>query len=226
MTPRIVYQTDRATLWCGDCLAVLPTLAADSFDAILTDPPYGVRLKRGDSRTFRPIVGDEAPPDVRWIGAHSKAIVWGGNNFCDQLPRSTGWLVWDKWESPLSEHSMAELAWTNCVRTIRVHRQSFRGFTATVSHDSERVHPAQKTIALMEWCIGLSGTVADQAILDPFAGSGTTGVACIRTGRRFIGIEIDERYCQIAARRLAEAESAYALFDEAEQVKERQLELS
>jgi len=208
------WQHRDTLLICADCLRVLPWIEAGSVDAVVTDPPYGVSLRRGVCiAAWGPIIGDDSPPDIAWVSGYP-SIVWGGNNFFDQLPRSTGWMVWDKWESPISEHSMAELAWTNIVRTIRVHRQSFRGFTATESHDSARVHPAQKPVKLMLWCLSFLPLCA--SIFDPYCGSGTTGVACVRTGRQFIGIEIDERYYLIAKRRIEEAYACSALFDNLE----------
>lgn len=187
------------TLYLGDCREIVGGLSG--VDAVVTDPPYGVRHRRGDSRICETIVGDLEPPDVRWIAKYP-AIVWGGNNFCDQLPRSTGWLVWDKHEPTTSRHSHCELAWTNTVRAMRVHRQAFRGFMATAAHDSDRVHSNQKPIKLMRWCLSFmpSGIIAD-----PFMGSGSTGVAAVMEGRKFIGIEIDPTHFETACRRIRRA---------------------
>lgn len=183
----------------GDCREIITELQG-AFSAVVTDPPYGVNLKRGDSRISTRIAGDLAPPEIAWV-ADFPAIVWGGNNFCDQLPRSTGWLVWDKAESPKSRHSQAEVAWCNVTRCIRVHKQAFRGFMATAAFDSDRCHPTQKPVKLMMWC--LSFLPQDCTVIDPFMGSGSTGVACVRTGRNFIGIEVDKGYFRIARERIA-----------------------
>jgi site-specific DNA-methyltransferase (adenine-specific) len=200
------------TLHLGDCLDVLRTLEPGSVDAVVTDPPYGVKHRRGDSRLNVAIMGDDRPPRIEWVAKYP-AVVWGGNNFCDQLPRSTGWLVWDKHESEKSRHSHAELAWTNAVKAIRVHRQSFRGFTATASHDSDRVHPNQKPVKLIRWCLGLLALPEGSTVFDPYMGSGTTGVACVQLGLNFIGVEIDPTYHAIAARRIADEQAKTALLE-------------
>ncbi len=119
-----VTLAEGVTLYLGDCREIVPRL---NFDAVVTDPPYGVANNRGDGKVNGTIAGDAEPPELSWMAAHP-AVVWGGNNFCDQLPRSTGWLVWDKTHAKSCEHSQAELAWTNTVRTIRLHREAYHGF--------------------------------------------------------------------------------------------------
>lgn len=186
-------------LYNADCLDVLPTLDPWSIDAVVIDPPYGVNHKPGSGRMAKiggGIAGDLCPPDIRWIRKYP-AIVWGGNNFCDQLPRSTGWLVWDKTHCELCEHSQGELAWTNAVRTIRVHREAYHGF---MRKRDGWFHQHQKPIGLMKWCLSFFPDAV--TVLDSFMGSGTTSVACIRTGRKFIGIEIDPAYFAIAVKRI------------------------
>lgn len=197
MNPTWQSEDGRVVLYCADCLAVLPELTG--IDAVVTDPPYGVNHKPGKGRMSKVaggIIGDEAPPDLRWV-AEFPAVVWGGNNFCDQLPRSTGWLVWDKTNPETCEHSMAEVAWTNVVRTIRLHRENYSGF---MRGRDGWFHQHQKPPALMVWC--LQWIAEGATVLDPFMGSGTTGIACIRTGRRFIGIEIDPHYFEVAKARI------------------------
>lgn len=195
-------------LYCADCMSILPLLEPGSVDAVVTDPPYGVSHRPGVGRMVKKgggIYGDAEPPDIRFVSGY-EAVVWGGNNFCDQLPRSTGWLVWDKTHCELCEHSQAELAWTNTVRTIRLHRQAYHGF---MRQRDGWFHQHQKPIELMEWCIRFT---AGQTILDPFAGSGTTAVACVRTGRKSISIEKEPKYCEIAKRRIEEALGVGSLF--------------
>lgn len=208
MTRRIepTWQSDGVQLYLGDCLEVLPTL--EGVDAVITDPPYGVNMLRGDSRVKGRIQGDKEPPDLRWV-AEFPAVVWGGNNFCDQLPRSTGWLVWYKYAPEMSHHSQAELAWTNTTKTIRHYSEQFTGF---MRQREGQFHPTQKPIRLMMWCIHHSKVIETATILDPFMGSGTTGVACVKTGRQFIGIEIDEGYFEIAKKRIQEAQMQPRLF--------------
>ncbi len=188
-------------LYLGDCLEVMKQLPDKSVDAVITDPPYGVNMLRGDSKVKGKIIGDKQPPDIRWLVKYP-AIIWGGNNFCDQFPRSTGWLVWYKYACDKSEHSQAELAWTNCIKTIRHWSEQFTGF---MRQREGQYHPTQKPTGLMRWCIGMISKEND-IILDPFMGSGTTGVACVQTGRKFFGIEIDPTYFDIAVKRIKEAQ--------------------
>jgi site-specific DNA-methyltransferase (adenine-specific)/modification methylase len=190
-----------ATLYLGDCSEILPTLP--KVDAVVTDPPYGVGHNKASAvRRYKvrdEIQNDAEPPFVGWMASYP-AVIWGGNNFCDQLPRSTGWLVWFKHHPDQSRHSQAELAWTNCVRTVRHYSEAYHGF---MRERDGWFHPTQKPPGLMRWCAEFtSGTV-----LDPYMGSGTTGVACAQLGRKFIGIEIEPRYFDIACRRI---EQAYA----------------
>ncbi len=123
------YERECIQLYCGDCLEILPKLG--EVDAVVTDPPYGVNHnKQSAIRRYKiidTIQNDLIPPNISWISKY-KSIVWGGNNFCDQLPRSTGWLIWNKYNPPTCQHSQAEIAWTNCVKTIRLFSMQFSGF--------------------------------------------------------------------------------------------------
>jgi DNA modification methylase len=194
-----------ATLYLGDCLEILPTLP--KVDAVITDPPYGVSHNKVSAvRRYKvrdEIQGDTSPPDVAWMNDY-QAIVWGGNNF--NLPRSTGWLVWDKCHPEESQHSQAELAWTNVVRTVRHYREAYHGF---MRQRDGWFHPTQKPPALFKWCLGFTtGTV-----LDPYMGSGTTGIACAWDRRAFVGIEIEPKYFDIACRRIEQAQAQGKLFE-------------
>lgn len=195
-------EDDPVKVVCGDCLDVLRELPDGCVDAVVTDPPYGVDHKPGGrmSKVRGGIEGDHEPPDIRWI-ARYPSVIWGGNNFCDQLPRSTGWLIWDKTHAETCEHSQAELAWTNVVRTIRWHRQAYHGF---MRQRAGWFHQHQKPVELMRWCIRFLPEHCD-LILDPFGGSGTTAVAALHEGRRCLIIEKDAGYCDITRRRVAEA---------------------
>ena len=198
-----------ATLYCGDCLEILPTLG--KVDAVVTDPPYGLGEKwqggGGGKRSSWKI----APSEARaWDGNISaalyaalpvaqQAIVWGGNYY--DLPPSRCWLVWDKGQPDTWTTGQCELAWTNLDRPVRAFRMC-----QAVAHDEMRPkqHPTQKPLSLVEWSLKW---VEGETILDPFMGSGTTGVACAKLGRKFIGIEIEPKYFDIACRRI---EQAYA----------------
>jgi DNA modification methylase len=185
-------------------------------DAVVTDPPYGLGDKWkgggwktgcGKGRMWNGEVAswDYKTEEVAWIERMGvPAIIWGGNYFAGLSPQS-GWLVWDKCAD--MNQAQAELAWTNVAPTARVYHQSPLGVWGNGGANGEyKEHPTQKPLALMEWCLGfIPGDVNIEpypTILDPFMGSGTTGVACIRTGRRFIGVEIEPKYCAIAVERM------------------------
>lgn len=202
--------------WCdvtGDCLDVLRTIPAGSVDAVVTDPPFGIGFANQPTKWQRragqqPESWDDKPGDVSGLlDLAPIVIVWGGNYF--PLPLSRGWLVWFKPDAPPSMGD-AELAWTNVDQTARQISQSIAATNA------ERVgHPTQKPVRVMRWSMDETDVPVGALVIDPFCGSGTTGVACMQTGRRFIGIEIDEGYAAIARRRIAEA--ANHLFQETAQ---------
>ena len=139
----------------------------------------------------------------------SSAIIWGGNYFTDKLPQGNFWLVWDK-ENTMPTFSDCELAWSNIPKNS-VKRLVYRQ-NGCMSKEKERFHPTQKAIGVMQWC--LTHIPDAKTILDPFMGSGTTGVACAKMGRQFIGIELDEDYFDIACKRIEEAYQQPDLFIE------------
>jgi site-specific DNA-methyltransferase (adenine-specific)/modification methylase len=207
------YQSDRVTLYNADCLAVLPQLAAGSVDAVVTDPPYGIGkalVRGGGGGGWKNMVNSGADKwDVRpssevfeqIFRVSQNQIVWGGNYF--GLPPCEKPLCWDKVRPNQKNASEWEYAWTS----MRGRAQLFKhcangGFILK----EPRQHPTQKPLPLMEWCIGFFKE--SKTILDPFMGSGTTGVAAIKTGRKFVGIELDAGYCEIAKKRIMEAEAA------------------
>jgi site-specific DNA-methyltransferase (adenine-specific)/modification methylase len=192
-----VETTEHCTLYCGDCLDVLPTLG--NVDAVVTDPPYGIGISANPVRQKHEKMNwDAAPPSATLIDAcvdaGRYAIVWGGNYF--GLPPSQCFFVWDKCQPQDFSLAMVEQAWTNLKMPAKMFRQS------VTSYDKQ--HPTQKPDNLMQWC--LSFLPDAETILDPFMGSGTTGVACVNTGRRFIGIEKEPKYFAIALKRIREAE--------------------
>ena len=212
MTP--YWQSDDGShvLYNADCLDVLPTLAPGSVDAVVTDPPYGIahpcnyrdrgRGPLAKANNYADVVGDNKRFDPSpFLSLNLPTVLWGGNWFADRLPASGGWLVWDKERPDTLDQATCELAWTNCVKGVRRFRHLWNGFMKA-SEIGESYHPTQKPVALIVWALSLKWLVGLQTILDPFTGSGTTGVACIRTGRRFIGVEISREYCDIAVRRM------------------------
>lgn len=185
-----------AVLYRGDCLEVLPTLG--KVDCVITDPPYGLRDKLQGGTWGKAFEGeykdwDAAAADLSWLQKLDAPIkiVWGGNYF--PLPPSRGWLVWNKPERGLTMAD-AELAWTNLDANIRTYDCSRNPDGPT------REHPTQKPLRLMEWALKTVGAAG--CVLDPFMGSGTTGVAALRHGCNFIGIEIEPKYFAIAERRI------------------------
>lgn len=196
----------------GDCLTIMPTLGR--FDAVVTDSPYGIgfshgggggKLVRSTRLDHMPIIGDEKPFDpAPLLALGIPAVLWGGNHFADRLPASQSWLTWDKRCADYSnDQADCEMAWTNLGFPARMFRHVWNGMLRGSESKTPRVHPTQKPVALMEWCLGFLPDA--KTILDPFMGSGTTLVACQRMGRFGTGIELDPDYFDIACKRVDEA---------------------
>lgn len=199
------YQRNGITIYHGDCREIAPQL---SFDLVVSDPPYGIShptnyRKRGRSKLARcndypPVHGDDQPFDPAYW-AQYPSLLWGGNYFADKLEPHSGWLVWDKQRPHTLDQSTAELAWSNFVKGVRVFRFLWNGCMR--ASREPLVHPTQKPVALMEWCLGLKWTPPG-TVFDPFMGSGPTIIAAQNLGKQAIGVEYEERYCEIAAKRL------------------------
>jgi site-specific DNA-methyltransferase (adenine-specific) len=209
MTNRTETIAEGVTLYLGDCREILPSLG--KVDACVTDPPYGIAHVKGagglgkhNRRNIAPIAGDDVPFDPCPFLAFPDVILWGASHFAQSLPHGR-WYVWDKLDGMESFDSFSdiEIAWHNKRGAERIFRHMWKGICQDSEKDATREHPTQKPIALMRWCIEQCS--APRTILDPFMGSGTTGVAAVKLGRRFIGIEIEERYFNIAVRRIEEA---------------------
>jgi len=229
MNPVIIGD---AQLWLGDCAAILPVL--ERVDAVVTDPPYGILNLEGVGSTTAvrksprqqgsgtlknrilntsQVQWDIAPaPEIfeMFRNAAADQIIWGGNYF--PLPPARGILVWDK-DQPWTNFSQAEIAWTSLNRPAALFRESATRGTPN------KEHPTQKPLSLMLWCLSLIPNA--NSILDPYMGSGTTGVAAAQTGRKFIGIEREERYFQIACKRIEDAQRQTTLFEPAAPVAEQ-----
>ncbi len=195
----------------GDCREVLPFL--DRHDLLLTDPPYGIgidgqkeRVNRNPkhNRKAHEFMGWDSETPDRFVfelmryKSHGQ-IVWGGNYFIDKIPCPTkGWLFWDKGQRGLTM-SDGELAWTSFNFPLRAYTLN----RVALQEGGGTDHPTQKPLRLMTWCISL---VPDAiTVLDPFMGSGTTGVACDRMGKRFTGIEREPKYFASACERIENA---------------------
>ena len=203
------YQDEFVTIYNSDCLMVMPALRPD---IIITDPPYGIgesnkkNLSRGtlakpkdygeydwDKEKLSPIYIDL----MRFISRHQ--IIFGGNYY--DLPATKCYLVWDK-DNGNNDFADCELAWTNFNRAVRKIKHRWNGMLQqNMKEKEEREHPTQKPLAVMREIIE-DFTNASDLILDPFMGSGTTLVAAKSLGRKAIGIEINQKYCDIAVKRL------------------------
>jgi DNA modification methylase len=196
-----------ADLWLGDCREILPTLP--KVDAVITDPPYGINKDgqkettggHGGRKEYEFLGWDSERPDAEVfrliLAAADKHVIWGGNYFADLLPATGKWFVWDKGQR--INQSDGELAWTHDSGALRICTMN----RVELMTDGAE-HPTQKPVRLMEWCI--DQIKAKGTVLDPFAGSGSTGVACMRLQMPFIGIEMEAKYFDIACRRIEDAQ--------------------
>lgn len=190
-------------LFNADCLSVMPTLG--KVDAVVTDPPYGIGIaanpvrQKHDRRDW-----DDSVPSDRAFELFREIsdaqIIWGGNYF--NLPPSQGFLVWDKVQPEDFSLAQVEQAWCSEASPAKLYRRRVIGY--------KKHHPTQKPVDLMRWCLGFLPDA--DTILDPFMGSGTTGVACAKMGRKFIGIELDPGYFEIACKRIEDAYKQPDLF--------------
>lgn len=207
-----------ATLYLGDCRDILPSLP--KVDAVITDPPYGIGEAAGKNKSRGKLAiakdfgndawDDEPIPDDLMLlvrAAGKWAVIFGGNYY--SFPPTKCWLVWDK-ENGDSDFADCELAWTNLPKAVRRIRYMWNGMLRA-NGEQRGDHPTQKPIGVMTWAIN-HVPEPNQTILDPFMGSGTTGVACANLGRSFIGIEREPKYFEIACRRIEDAQRQSRLF--------------
>ena len=193
-------------IYCGDCLEIMPLLP--KVDLVVTDPPYGINYNPEGGgkvpKTFTKadmVIGDDKEFDPKpFISLNVKMLLWGANNFAHLLPPSRGWIIWDK-KDGLNPNSFsdAEVAWTNLDMPMRIIRHRWSGYNKASEQGIQRVHPKQKPVEVMNHCIGY---FEEGSILDPFMGSGTTLISAKELKRNCIGIEINEKYCEIARKRL------------------------
>lgn len=199
-------------IYHGDCREILPHLP--KVDLVLTDPPYGI-FKRIDSgmmfgketiySTDKTVALWDKRPDkdtlALVVSKVNQYIIWGGNYMADHLGPCKGPLVWNKLTGNNS-YADGEMAWANVAGTMRIFTHQWCGAFKDSERGLQAVHPTQKPLALFAWCIGLADN--PDTILDPFMGSGTTLRAAKDLGRKCIGIELEEKYCEIAAKRLCQ----------------------
>ena len=212
-----------ATLYLGSCEDILPTLG--KVDAVVTDPPYGIgengerssRPRKTDkwqnpvAKDYGNDTWDNAPISVELMSQIRSAgkwqVVFGGNYY--DCPPASCWLVWDK-ENGSNDFADCELAWTNLPKAVRRIKYLWNGFQRA-NGEARGDHPTQKPIGVMKWAIGHIPEPS-QCILDPFMGSGTTGVAAVQMGRKFIGIEREPKYFDIACKRIEDAQRQGDMF--------------
>jgi len=218
-------------LYLGDCLDFMRTLPDKSIDCVLTDPPYGIGRDKGFdgsvgfggigapiARTKYTGDWDGERPDKNYfdeiIRVSKIALIFGGNYFSDILPVGNHWLVWDK-KQTMPTFGDCELVWTNVKRNSV--KWVTREWNGLLGREEKRQHATQKPTKIMAWLIE-NYTQPGMTVLDPYMGSGTTGVACLQTGRNFIGCEKDPNYFSVAKRRIEQAQAQPLLFaDEPDQ---------
>ena len=205
--PKPFYEDGSVTIYHGDCREMLPSLTEPSTDLLLTDPPYGMSYKplRGSNGSKmwgdETVTGDSKPFDPGHLLIFQRAVIWGAQWFASRLPDSGGWLVWNKVAGGVRDgfiYSHAELAWTNTLSRVQLFSSNWQGSSR---HGEGFFHPTQKPTSLMRWVMEME---PEGTVVDPYAGSGSTLVAAKDLGRKAIGIELEERYCEIAAERCSQ----------------------
>lgn len=212
------HKIGTATIFLGDYRDLMHYLP--NVTIVIADPPYGndYRQKRSRDKWVRPdaelppIQGNAEPFDPTLILAlGKKTILWGANYYANKLPPASKWLIWDKRENTTPDDGAdVELAWTNLKGVPRMYRHLWRGIIRrgeeNISTGAKKLHPNQKPVALMNWCLNQAQATPKDLVMDTHMGSGTTGVACMRQQIPFVGIEIDPHYYAIALQRLLQEE--------------------
>ena len=219
--PEPYYQDDSCTIYHGDCRVLLAESL--SADLILADPPYGIGYRSNHNSSRRGkwarwvrhenlpgIIGDDEPFDPSHLldAGIPRLAMFGANYYADKLPPSRCWIVWDKRDG-IGPNNQAdcEMVWTNFPKVTRVYRHLWSGLLRAGEENvanGEKLHPHQKPVSLLRRIIAYSGAPAGGLVLDPYCGSGSTLRAAKDLGFRCVGIEIEERYCEIAAKRLSQ----------------------
>jgi site-specific DNA-methyltransferase (adenine-specific)/modification methylase len=218
--PTWISDCGTVKLWLGDCLDVMRSWPSGAVDAVVTDPPYGIGGYVSTPSKWRrragklPEAWDNATANLAPLFVLSDDVcIWGGNNYT--LPPSRGWLIWHKPDSPPSM-AAAELCWTSLDKNT-----SHISFSIGATNAERTGHATQKPLAVMLKSIRFMGN--HKAIADPYMGSGTTGVAAVRLGRQFWGVEIDPQYFEIARKRIEAELNRFPLFDAVESKTQREI---
>lgn len=214
-----------ARLIHGDCYDFLPHITGD---ALISDPQYqlangskamtnfvgsrrgfrtGLKAMIPQPRDWGTAIGDDAPFDPAPFLSFGKVILWGAIHYSTRLPLSTAWLIWDKRENVVADDNAdGEMAWTNLKGPARIHRQLWKGVCRrgeeNISTSGAKLHTFQKPVKLMSWCLERAKITPGQTVFDPFMGSASTGVACLRAGVHFIGVEKDDTHFATAKARI------------------------
>jgi len=239
-----------ATLYLGDCLEVLSAGLLKDADALVSDPPYGINFKKDATgsglklacRNVGGIINDDRDFDpspfldafdrcsIGGAGNGKPVVLFGANHYCRHIPAHGQWLVWDKscGQGAASSFVDAEYAWMNRRNPRCIYRHFWLGAMRSGQDSSgknSRLHVSQKPVELMAWCMETARIGIGKTVCDPYMGSGTTGIACLQTGRRFIGIEIDPGHFATACQRIKracddieDAQRQRSLFDQPEAV--------
>ncbi len=206
------WQSDcgQAKLWLGDCLRILESMQDGATDAVVTDPPYGIGEAAGKNKSRTCLAVSRDYGNANWDNQinqpaidqcrriSKQQVIFGGHYYT--LPPTSCWLVWDKMKGA-TDFADCELAWTNLKKAVRQKRHRWQGMLKD-GQDQRGLHPTQKPEDVMRWAVQFT---KGDIILDPFMGSGTIGVAAIKLGRKFWGIELDDNYFEVAKRRIIEA---------------------
>lgn len=211
------YEQGGITIYHANCLHVLAQLPRVAL--VLGDPPYGAKertdraskgrgkrlttrqsIKRQlllDSRDYEPVIGDDQPYDpAPMLALKVPTILWGANYYADKLPPSRCWLTWDKREGGTSDDNAdCELAWTNFDMPARLYSHLWRGVCRASEVGAAPIHPTQKPVALMRWCLKLARLKPGAVVFDPYMGSGPVAKACKQLGYQYIGCELVQSYC-------------------------------
>ena len=207
------YESRLGKLYHGSCEDILPEL--ERADLVIADPPYGIKQDKGFDgfdgfggfgepiarKQYVDNWDSERPSKQcfeKILLASKSVLIFGGNFFADILPVSTHWIVWDK-KNTMPTFGDAELIWTNINRkSVKIFECEYNGL---LGKEGKRVHPTQKPVKLLIDLLEKYSKI-DDLVCDPFAGSGTTGVACERMNRKWIMIEKELKYVEISAKRI------------------------
>ena len=202
---------DHRLLCCDSTMRnnLLRLMTGKEFDIIATDPPYGINhptnyAERGRGSIakctdYPPVIGDDKPFDPSDLISEGKpCIIWGANYFSNSLPPSSGWLVWDKKKPENLDQAEGELAWSNCIKGVRIKNYFWHGCMREGT--DVLIHPTQKPVDVIAWSLSFSW-VPDGIIYDPFLGSGTTIIAAEKIGRKCYGMELSNEYCDLIVKR-------------------------